>query len=240
MVRLMDETSWGEKSMNINKLSHGKDAPSKHAPKVTARVRVRKVPHQERSKVMVEAILEAAAQVFADLGYARATTNKIAQRAGVSVGSLYQYFPNKDSLIASLHEVHHARVNDVVARALRRFGDHSIGLEEGLRVFIDELSEVHEADPTLTKALSREVLREADVDDEPHSEEDEASKVNHLAALLFSRPDVRKSDPAVLSAIMGQAISHLTRWLQHDAPPGLDRSTLREEVVQLLYRYLKR
>ena len=236
----MDDPAKREKPNNIGKVSGRKGSPEGRAQKLAARVKVRKVPHQERSKVMVDAILEAAAQVFAELGYARATTNKIAERAGVSVGSLYQYFPNKDSLIASLHEVHHAKVNEVVGNAFKRFGDHSMGLEEGLRRFLDELNEVHEADPTLTKALSREVMREAEVDDHPHTDEDEAAKIDHLAMLLFNRPDVRDGDPAVISAIMGQAISHLTRWLQHDAPPGLDRDALREETVQLLLRYLKK
>ncbi len=236
----MDDTAKREKPNNISKISEGKGSSARHAQKLAARVNVRKPPRQERSKVMVEAILEAAAQIFADLGYARATTNKIAERAGVSVGSLYQYFPNKDSLIASLHEVHHDEIHEVAGNALKRFGDHSMGLEEGLRRFLDDLNEVHEADPILTKALSREVMREAEVDDESHDDEDEAAKINHLAMPLFNRPDVRDDDPAVISAIMGQVISHLTRWLLHDAPPGLDRDALREETVQLLLRYLKK
>jgi CII-binding regulator of phage lambda lysogenization HflD len=128
----------------------------------------------------------------------------------------------------------------LVELGLRRFGDHSMGLEDGLRLFLDELNEVHEADPTLTKALSREVMRESEVDDKSHANEDEAEKINQLAMLLFNRPDVRDGDPALISAIMGQVISHLTRWLLHDAPPSLDRDALREETVQLLLRYLKR
>ncbi len=236
----MYDTESTEKPSNIIKKGGYESSTTGRTQKLAARVKVRKAPRQERSKVMVDAILEAAAQVFAELGYARATTNKIAERAGVSVGSLYQYFPNKDSLIASLHQIHHARVNEVVNNALKRFGDHSVSLEEGLRRFLDELNEVHEADPTLTKALSREVMREAEVDDKSHTDEDEAPKIDRLAMLLFNRPDVRDGDYAVISAIMGQAISHLTRWLQHDAPAGLDRDALREETVQLLLRYLKK
>jgi AcrR family transcriptional regulator len=237
---LMDNAAKREKPKNNRKISKSKDSQATRAQKLATRVKSRKAPRQERSKVMVEAILEAAAQVFAELGYARATTNKIAERAGVSVGSLYQYFPNKDSLIASLHKAHHAKIHEVAGNALRRFGDHSIGLEEGLRRFLDELNEVHEADPTLTKALSREVMRESEVDETSHTDEDESAKINHPVMLLFNRPDVRDGDPAVIAAIMSQIISHLTRWLLHDAPPGLDRDALREETVQLLLRYLKK
>jgi len=236
----MDDPTKRENPKNIAEKSGHKGTSAGRAQRLATRVMARKTPRQERSKVMVEAILEAAAQIFAELGYARATTNKIAERAGVSVGSLYQYFPNKDSLISSLHEVHHAKIHEVAGNALRRFGDHSMGLEDGLRLFLDELNEVHEADPTLTKALSREVMRESEVDDKSHANEDEAEKINQLAMLLFNRPDVRDGDPALISAIMGQVISHLTRWLLHDAPPSLDRDALREETVQLLLRYLKK
>jgi len=65
-------------------------------------VRPRKKPVQKRSQVTVEAIVEAAARIFVREGYASATTNRIAELAGVSVGSLYEYFPNKASLLAAL------------------------------------------------------------------------------------------------------------------------------------------
>jgi AcrR family transcriptional regulator len=65
-------------------------------------VRPRKKPVQKRSQVTVDAIVEAAARVFVREGYPSATTNRIAELAGVSVGSLYEYFPNKASLLAAL------------------------------------------------------------------------------------------------------------------------------------------
>lgn len=65
-------------------------------------VRPRKKPVQKRSQVTVDAIVEAAARIFVREGYANATTNRIAELAGVSVGSLYEYFPNKASLLAAL------------------------------------------------------------------------------------------------------------------------------------------
>jgi len=61
---------------------------------------------QQRSREKVGYVLEAAAQVFGELGYAGATTNKISERAGVSVGTLYQYFPNKDAILLALAERH--------------------------------------------------------------------------------------------------------------------------------------
>ena len=57
-------------------------------------------------RATVDAILAAAAQVFARHGYAAATTNRIAERAGVSIGSLYEYFSNKDALLVAILEAH--------------------------------------------------------------------------------------------------------------------------------------
>ncbi|MFI9463063.1 TetR/AcrR family transcriptional regulator [Streptomyces xiamenensis] len=69
-------------------------------------VQPRKSPRQQRSRETVEVILEAAAQLFQRYGYAATTTNKVAERAGVSIGSLYQYFPNKDGLLTALAREH--------------------------------------------------------------------------------------------------------------------------------------
>ena len=66
----------------------------------------RKSPRQERSRRTVARILDAATHVFHERGYSAATTNDIAVEAGVSVGSLYQYFPNKDALLVALMEQH--------------------------------------------------------------------------------------------------------------------------------------
>ena len=69
-------------------------------------VDIRKRPVQDRSRRTVDAILNSAAHFFATNGYSATTTNHIAGRAGVSIGSLYQYFPNKDSLLVALEERH--------------------------------------------------------------------------------------------------------------------------------------
>jgi AcrR family transcriptional regulator len=74
------------------------------APSTTPRRR----PRQARSRFTVDAILDAAARVFEARGIERATTNLIADRAGVSVGSLYQYFPNKLSIVLALIERYQA------------------------------------------------------------------------------------------------------------------------------------
>ncbi len=66
------------------------------------RLQLRKTPRQDRSTALVDDILEAAARVLVDVGFEQMNTNLVAERAGVSVGSLYQYFPHKDALVAEL------------------------------------------------------------------------------------------------------------------------------------------
>jgi AcrR family transcriptional regulator len=188
---------------------------------------------------MVQAILQAAAELFAQLGYARTTTNKIAERAGVSVGSLYQYFPNKDCLLASLLEQHHADVDEVVGATLRRLADVATPLEDCLRQFLTELMSLHERDPALTKALSAEVLRESPAGDGSEEHEHRHDQARHVVATLAARPDVRRGDHAVMAAVLGETTARLTRWSVHDAPAALERTSLLEEMVQLLVRYLR-
>ena len=188
--------------------------------------------------LMVQAILQAAAEIFAQLGYARTTTNKIAERSGVSVGSLYQYFPNKDSLLAGLLAQHHAEVHEVIGTALTRLADPATPLDDGLRRLLTELVALHQVNPALTMALSEAVLRESPVADEPHK--DDAVQARRICALLAARPDIRDGDHVAMAAVLGQTTAQLTRWLVHDAPPGVDQATLLEEVVQLLKRYLEK
>src|SRR4029078_12334120 len=87
------------------------------APRRT-RLSPRKSPRQERSRATVEAILEAATDILRRQGAGRLTTNRIAERAGVNIASLYQYFPGKQAIIAELRRRHGAKERAAVRRAL--------------------------------------------------------------------------------------------------------------------------
>lgn len=114
----------------------------------------RKRPQQARSGQMVELILEATARLLAEKGYAATTTNLVAERAGVSVGSVYQYFPNKASLVAALHERHAAQTLNAIEKAVHAPYDQS--LEEHIQVVVRALLAEHEMAPALHKVLERE------------------------------------------------------------------------------------
>ncbi len=82
--------------------------------------KVRKRPRQVRSQATVEAILEATAHILARQGYEALTTNAVAIRAGVSIGSLYQYFPSKEALVGELMDRHCDRMNALFGEVFLR------------------------------------------------------------------------------------------------------------------------
>src|SRR5471032_3134277 len=80
----------------------------------------RKSPKQARSKATIDALLTATARILIKEGFDHASTNRIAEAAGVSVGSLYQYFPSKETLVAALIERHTGEMSAVIEGAFLR------------------------------------------------------------------------------------------------------------------------
>ncbi|WP_257459634.1 TetR/AcrR family transcriptional regulator [Archangium lipolyticum] len=117
----------------------------------------RKRPRQERAKATVEVLLEAAAHVFVSSGYEGTTTKQVAERAGVSIGTLYQYFPSKEALVAMLLERLHQRVLGIISDKLVH---HPItDLEQEVRDLIRTLVEVYGVNPRLQRVLLEQASR---------------------------------------------------------------------------------
>lgn len=115
----------------------------------------RRQPVQARSQALVDAVLIAAAQVFDAEGYAGATTDRIAERAGVSVGSLYQYFPSKDALLVALFERHLDEVEAAFA-LLRAELEAGEALAPLARRMVGMLFDLHRAHPGMQRVLVAE------------------------------------------------------------------------------------
>jgi AcrR family transcriptional regulator len=81
---------------------------------------LRKTPIQERSKQTIETILDAATQVLQVEGEERFTTNRVAEKSGFSIGTLYQYFPNKNAIVEALVERERIAIETTVARAISK------------------------------------------------------------------------------------------------------------------------
>jgi AcrR family transcriptional regulator len=119
------------------------------------RLTPRKLPKQARSEATVEAVLEAAAQVFERHGYAAGTTNRIAERAGVSIGTLYQYFPNKDAILVALVHRHIAEGTAALGPHLQRLSCGA-SFDDVLPDIVDSMVAMHALAPGLHRVLFEE------------------------------------------------------------------------------------
>lgn len=119
---------------------------------------MRKAPRQARSRVTVEAILVAGARILSDEGWAGFTTNKVAERAGVSIGSLYQYFPDKLSLVDAIRRRH---LEDCIA-VMRNIRAGAASPAEFATKLVNAMTAAHSLYPGLHRVL---------LDEAPSSEE---------------------------------------------------------------------
>lgn len=120
-----------------------KDTPTRQRPRA---------PRQARSRQTVEAVLDAVTIVLKRHGPDAVTTNRICEAAGVSIGSLYQYFPDKQAIFRALHQRHVDEVSRVIEGALAA---HASGpLEELVSALMHGLTDVHTADPELHQLVT--------------------------------------------------------------------------------------
>src|SRR6478609_2727188 len=111
------------------------------------RTNPRKSAVQERSRVTVHALLEATARILVREGFDKASTNRIAEQAGVSVGSLYQYFPSKEALVVAVMKRHNEVLMQLVRGALAEVSE--LPLEQAVRMLVTTAIEAHRVDPKL-------------------------------------------------------------------------------------------
>jgi AcrR family transcriptional regulator len=197
----------------------------------------RKQPIQRRSLTTVAELLLAAAQVFEEQGYAAGTTNRIAARAGVSIGTLYQYFPNKEALAVALLERH---VEETVRR-LEEWVGHMVAerhaLRDALRDYGATMLEVHAGRPRLQHIL----LEETPLPERVHEAllEAERRAARTVAGLLRLYPEVRHGTIEHAGFLVVQAVESLThRYSAHPNEPLITQEQFLEELVSLLHAYL--
>jgi AcrR family transcriptional regulator len=136
---------------NKTRVRDGRGRPRKNT------LKARKVPGQARSQETVSIILEASARILESDGLRGFNTNAIAERAGVSVGSLYQYFPNKDAIVLALIAGFEEALHDAVLRAVQ--GGRGQELKARLRLLVRALVTVHYRRPRLNRVLEAEEER---------------------------------------------------------------------------------
>jgi AcrR family transcriptional regulator len=117
----------------------------------------RKAASQARSRATVEALIEATARLLVKEGYESTSTNRVAQIAGVSIGSLYQYFPSKEALVAAVIERHNDEMMQIVRRALSKVAFSSIDI--AARELVAVMINAHRVDPKLHRILVEQTPR---------------------------------------------------------------------------------
>ncbi len=117
---------------------------------------IKKQPRQKRSREMVRAILDAAAKVLVEEGWAAASTNRVAEVAGVSVGSLYQYFPNKESLVIAL--AHHHGEAQLAQLVVDLIELQHLPIAQAIPRYVEANIKVHLEAPELHVHLTSQVL----------------------------------------------------------------------------------
>lgn len=136
---------------NKTRVRDGRGRPRKST------LKARKAPGQARSKETVSVILEASARILESEGMRGFNTNAVAARAGVSIGSLYQYFPNKDAIVRALISSFEETLHDAVVRAVQ--GGRGRALKPRLRLLVRALVTVHYRRPRLNRMLEVEEER---------------------------------------------------------------------------------
>src|SRR5215469_16945245 len=125
-------------------------------PKMASKraVSPRKSATQSRSRVTVDALIEATARILVSEGYDRASTNRIARVAGVSIGSLYQYFPNKEALVAAVLDRHAAELRQFARGVV--LGIAMQPVDAAVRALVKVGIDAHRVDPKLHRVLAEQ------------------------------------------------------------------------------------
>lgn len=202
-------------------------------PSDQRRIQPRKQPRQVRAELTRQRILTAAAHVFGDHGYAAGTTNRIAERAGISIGSLYQYFPNKDAILAELLTRHLDGGTAAAAKVLT--GPLPEPIEEVFRVFVRLAVEAHRDDPHLLRMLLEHAPRSHELLERIGRVKQDM--VGHTQALLKGHPEVRVADTATAARLVIATVELAVHDLLAEPDP-VDARRLEDEMVAMLTRYV--
>ncbi len=194
----------------------------------------RKRPRQDRSKATVDTILAATARVLVKHGFDGLTTNAVATAAGVSIGSLYQYFPNKEALVAALIEHHLEHTNQSVLAELVRVAQ--LPIPEAVRRVVELTIRAHAVEPELHKVLTEQVPRVGRL-----AKLRELDEICHraVAALLTARrAELAVTDPELAAFVIVSSIESIVHRAALLYPQRLRDPRLVDEATMLVTRYL--
>jgi AcrR family transcriptional regulator len=205
---------------------------------VKSRTNPRKSASQKRSRLTVDSLLEATARLLVKEGYDCASTNRIAQVAGVSIGSLYQYFPSKEALVAAVIDRHMQETMQLARDALIKVAMQPV--EEAIRELVKLGIDSHRIDPKLHRVLTEQVPRVGRLDNVQARDREAYALIR--AYLDAHRNDIQVADVELAAFICVTTVEALTHAAVIHRPDVLSDEKAHafiDEVTRLVLRYLR-
>ena len=194
----------------------------------------RKSPTQARSAASVDAILEATIQVLLQVGKERLTTTGVALRAGVSVGTLYQYFPNKSALLQAVLKRHLNEVAEAVEQVCREQKMNT--LPQMATALITAFLQAKMRDVKTSIAL---YFVSSDVDGAKIAQQMGRRFHKAIAEMLATACEPLAKDPQLVASMLLSAMAGVSRRLLESDAPEEQFAPLRQELIVLVCAYLQ-
>jgi len=194
----------------------------------------RRRPRQARAQATVEAIVKATSRVLIEEGYDRASTNRIAHAAGVSIGSLYQYFPSKEALVSALVESHQRRMCEALEAVLTP--QPPPNLPARARLLVLGMIKAYRVDPHLHHVLCQEVPKIGELQKVYGFEQHLADACRRQLFSVDDRLRLHDVDRAVFMLV--NAIPSVVRAAIQADPAGASDEMLANDLTDMIVRYL--
>ncbi|MPT41744.1 MAG: TetR/AcrR family transcriptional regulator [Achromobacter sp.] len=178
--------------------------------------------------------MQAGAQVLAREGATRFTTARVAEKAGVSIGSLYQYFPNKNALIAALHDRHDQQMLALIDQVLD--GNPAATLRERVAAIVAASLRAHLLEPALHRVLEREFPLFDPPRDHSRADQDIHRRMRHL--LELHRAEIAQPDRELATYVVLRIMESMVHAAALEPPAGFSAGQLEQAVVDAVMGYL--
>ena len=198
----------------------------------------RKLASQERSRATVDALLEATTRILIKEGYDKASTNRIAEVAGVSIGSLYQYFPSKEALVAAVVDRHTQELSEVTRNALLKVAARPI--EVAAREFVSVAIDAHRVNPKLHGVLAEQIPRVGRLENIEANVREGYALVRGYLEAHRDEIDVEDLDLAAFVVVtVVEALTHAAVLRRPDILSDEKAGRFVDDVTRLVVRYLR-
>ena len=194
----------------------------------------RKTPVQARSAASVEAILKATIQVLTSVGKERLTTTRVALRAGVSIGTLYQYFPNKSALLQAALNRHLNEVTEAVERVCQEQKANT--LQHMATALINGFLDAKMKDAKASAAL---YSVSSDVDGAKIVQQTGVRTNKAIVEMLSTARETMTKDPQLVASMLQGAMVGVSRRLLESGSPEKQFDALRQELIFFVCAYLE-